>query len=90
MPGKISEGFVTGQVTVLTAALQIVPANAGRDIVKLVNTSAVACWIGGPAVTVGNGVLLPGVVGATLEVPATSAVFGITASSAVISFMDCA
>lgn len=86
---KVSEGFATGQVTVLLAALQIVPSNPGRDTITLVNTSAVACWLGGSGVTVGTGLLLPGTIGATLVLPTTSAIFGITASSAVISFMDC-
>jgi hypothetical protein len=87
---KISEGFTTGQATVLQVALQIAPANAGRENITLVNTSAVACWIGGPGVTVGTGLLLAGVVGATLVLPTTAALFGITGSSATISYMDCA
>jgi hypothetical protein len=86
---KVNEGFTTGQTTVLTAALQIAPANSGRDTITLVNTSAVAVWIGGSGVTVGTGLLLAGVVGQTLVLPTTAAIFGITASSAVVSYMDC-
>lgn len=86
---KVNEGFTTGQTTVLTSALQIAPANSGRDVIVLVNTSAVACWIGGAGVTVGTGLLLAGVIGATLVLPTTAAIFGITAGSATVSYMDC-
>lgn len=89
MSTTINEGFSTGQTTVLLVALQIAPASPGRDSITLVNTSAVACWIGGPGVTVGTGLLLNGVVGATLVLPTTNAIFGITASSATVSYMDC-
>ena len=37
----------------------------------------------------GTGLLLNGAVGATLVLPTTAAIFGITASSATISYMDC-
>lgn len=89
MATNVYEGFTTGQTTVLLAAIQIAPASAGRDTITLVNTSAVACWIGGAGVTVGTGLLLNGAVGATLVLPTTAALFGITASSATISYMDC-
>jgi ethanolamine utilization protein EutQ (cupin superfamily) len=88
MSCAVSNAFATGQATVLTSALQIAPARADRKRLTLVMAGAVDVFIGGSAVTAGNGALLTGVKGSTLVLETTSAVFGISASSAVVSYIE--
>jgi len=73
-----TSNLATGQVTITTAATQIVAARAGRSSVMVQNLGTTDVWIG-PAntVTVGNGILLVGTKGATLTIPTQGALWGI-------------
>ncbi len=87
----MASSFNTNQVTVQsTSATLIVAKNTGRKAVVITNLGTVAVYIGPNAsVTTSNGQLLPGVVGASLSIPSTSAVWGIAASSTqAVSFLD--
>lgn len=89
MSKKLSEALATGQVAVGATATLIVAANPGRDFVTIVNNAAVDVFLGGPGVTIANGQLLAGVKGTTLNIGATSAVFGVVATAtSPVSFMD--
>ena len=70
----------TNQVSVGATATQIVAARAGRGGVIIVQHGTTDVFIGGAGVSATNGVLLPGNKGASITLPDTGAIFGITAS----------
>jgi hypothetical protein len=88
--------FNTGQVSVGSGPTLIVAQNTGRKAVVITNLGTVAIYISygsnsaaGPNVSVGAGQLLPGVVGASLSIPSTSAIWGISSGAAQsVSFLD--
>lgn len=86
----MGSSFNTNQVPVLSTATLIVAQNTGRKAVVITNTSTTAIYIGNSSgVTTVNGQLLPGTVGASISIPSTSAVWGISSSStATVSFLD--
>jgi hypothetical protein len=87
-PGAPS--FATGQVTFDDSpAVLIAAARAGRRVITIINSGTTAAYIGGLGVTALTGALLPGVVGASLVLAVTGAVYGITASgSCTVSFVE--
>ena len=81
--------LATGQGTATTTVSTIVASRAGRVSVTVVNNSTTAVILGGPAVTTGTGVILPGVVGTSLTLSYSGAVGVITtAGSAALSFYE--
>ena len=74
------EAFATAQVTVGTTPTLISAARDGTDDVTIVNFGTTQVFIGNANVTVSNGFPIPGVVGASLTIPATTAIYGIVAS----------
>ena len=90
----------TNQVNVLSTPTLIVSQNTGRKAVVITNLGTTAIYIGfgsnissatGPngILTTTNGQILPGVVGASISVPSTSAIWGISSGSTqAVSFMD--
>lgn len=76
----------TSQVSVANTATQIVAARigtsgTGRVAVTVVNTGAVAVYLGATSgVTTSTGTLLPAVAGASVTINTTSAVYGIVAT----------
>jgi hypothetical protein len=65
---------------VATTATLIVAQRSGRDTVVVENTGTTAVYLGNSGVTVNNGLLLPGVLGASVAIETTDAVYGIVAS----------
>jgi hypothetical protein len=85
----VGETVVSGQVTVGATATQIAHARPGRRSILIVNEGTTAVRIGPPGVTTGNGVLLPGAVGASIRLEGGGAVYGIVASgSQAVSFIE--
>ena len=92
----MASSFNTNQVSVASSATLIVGQNTGRKAVVITNTSTTALYISsgtnaaaGPNCTTSAGQLLPGVVGASISIPSTSAVWGISGgSSATVTFLD--
>jgi hypothetical protein len=80
MTKKNYEAFATAQVVVGTTATLISAARDGTDDVTIVNFGTTQVFIGNANVTTGTGFPLPGVVGASLTIPATTAIYGIVAS----------
>ena len=81
--------FSVGQQTCTAAATQIVGANAARSGIIITNTSTTAVYLGEAAVTTLTGHYLPGVVGASVSLATTSAIYGITAGgSALCTFLQ--
>lgn len=75
--------LTTGQITVAATATVIVPTAgaAGRLSVTIVNNSTVDVFLGGPGVTISNGLLLVGTKGASITLNTSAAVYGIVATS---------
>lgn len=80
--------IATAQVTVGTTNTQIVAARAGRMAVTIENLGTGAFYVGVTGVTVGNGYLVPGVLGATVTIPTQAAVFGIAAVAQAVSVLE--
>ena len=80
MPKTMFEDFSTAQVSVGTTPTLIVAAHNGVDEVTIENLGTTAVYIGKANVTTSNGFLLPGVVGASVTLSATTAIYGIVAS----------
>lgn len=77
---NMNANFATNQATIGSTATLIVTQRSGRDTVVVENTGTTAVYLGNSAVTVSNGLLLPGVVGASIALETTDAVYGIVAS----------
>lgn len=79
----------TGQVAIGTTATALVAARASRAAVTIINGTTTPVYIGFTSgVTTGTGALLPGAIGASITIETTAALFGITASSSAISFVE--
>lgn len=78
--GGSPANFTPAQVSVATTATLIVAARTGRNLISIVNTTTTPIYLGGSGVTTSTGQLLPGVVGASLTLPYTGALYGIVAS----------
>jgi hypothetical protein len=76
----LNANFATSQATVATTATLIVAQRSGRDTVVVENTGTTAVYLGNSGVTTSNGLLLPGVVGASVALETTDAVYGVVAS----------
>jgi hypothetical protein len=77
---NLNANFATSQATVGVTATIIVAQRSGRDTVVIENTGTTAVYLGNSAVSTTNGLLLPGVVGASVALETTDAVYGIVAS----------
>ncbi len=75
-----SANFATAQASVGATATSIVGARTGRGAVTVENHGTTAVYLGGSGVTAATGLLLPGVVGASVTIPTQAAVYGITAT----------
>lgn len=77
---SINQAFATKQVIVASTATLIVAARVGRNTVVIENHGTTNVFLGNSTVTTSNGLLLPGVVGASVAIETTDAVYGIVAS----------
>lgn len=83
-----SASFATAQVTVGTTNTQIAAARTGRRAITIENLGTGAFYVGVTGVTVANGYLVPGVLGATVTIPTQAAVFGIAAAAQAVSVLE--
>lgn len=83
-----SASLATSQPTVGTTNTQIVAARSGRTAVTIQNLGTGAFYVGITGVTVANGYLVPGVVGATVTIPTQAAVFGIAAVAQQVAVLE--
>ena len=82
-----SPDFITGQVSVTGTATAIRVKDTNRRGVLIVNHGTTAVYLGDSTVTTSNGLLLAGVVGASISIPTISDVYGITGgASQTVSF----
>jgi hypothetical protein len=65
---------------VATTATLIVAQRSGRDTVVVENTGTTDVYLGNSTVTTTSGLLLPGVIGASVAIETTDAVYGVVAS----------
>jgi hypothetical protein len=77
--------FAATQVALSSTATSIVAARTGvagtgRVSVTITNTTTTAIYLGGSGVTTSTGTLLPGIVGASVTLNTTAAVYGIVAT----------
>jgi hypothetical protein len=77
---NLNANFATSQATVGTTATLIVAQRTGRDTVVVENTGTTDVYIGNSTVSTTTGLLLPGVIGASVALETTDAVYGIVAS----------
>lgn len=84
------EGSIaSAQVSVTTTAATVVASRAGRRSLLIVNHGTTDVWLGPATVTAVNGVLLPGVKGASISIPTTALVQGIVASGTqTVSYIE--
>lgn len=75
------QNLATAQVTVGTSATLLAALRSGRNAITVENAATTAVYIGGIGVTIANGFLLPGVVGASITIPFQGALYGIVAAS---------
>lgn len=80
--------LATSQVTVGTAATQIVAARSGRMAVTITMMGAGDVFVGVTGVTVANGALLLGTKGSSITIPTQAAVFGIGAVAQAVSVLE--
>ena len=81
--------IATGQVTITTAATQIVAARKERDGVELSKLGSQNLFLGCSTVTAATGHLFAGTCGTTKIYPTSDAIYGITASGEeVVSFLE--
>lgn len=78
--------FAATQVSVTSSATSIVAqrtgvSGTGRVSVTITNTTTTALYLGGSGVTTSTGTLLPGIVGASVTINTTAAVYGISSGS---------
>ena len=88
-PGSQAQNFGTAQVSVATTAT-LVETNRVRNSVTIVNLGTNQICLGQTsAVSLTNGLCLPGTVGASVTIPYSGAVWGIAATGATtVSVMD--
>jgi hypothetical protein len=75
-----SSNFATAQVSVTTGNTTIATLRAGRFAITVINTGTNQVFLGVTGVSITTGVVLPGVVGASVTIPTSAAVFGTVAS----------
>lgn len=86
---SLSTGFNTGQAIVAATATLIVSQRAGRDTVVIENHGTTNVFIGKSNVTTSTGLLLPGVVGASVAIETTEALYGIVGTGTqAVSFIE--
>jgi len=77
---SLNTGLKTGQAVVASTATLIAASRIGRDTVIIENHGTTNVFIGASDVTTSTGLLLPGVVGASVALETTSAIYGIVAT----------
>jgi len=74
------EDFSTAQVTVGITATLIAASKSGIDKVTIENLGTTPVYIGKSNVSATNGFLLPGTIGASITLSATTDIYGIVAT----------
>lgn len=86
---NVAENIATGQTTVGATATLIAVARVGRYSITVENSGTTDLFVGDAQVTAGTGVLLPGVVGASITLNFSGALFAIAGSgSQAVSFYE--
>lgn len=75
-PAQVS----VGATATVIAAARTGAAGTGRVSITITNTTTTAIYLGGSGVTTSTGTMLPGVVGASVTINTTAAVYGIVAT----------
>lgn len=73
-----SATMTPAQVSVGATATLIAALRSGRNSITVENTGTTAIYLGGSGVTTSTGVLLPGVLGASITLNYSGALYGIT------------
>lgn len=88
-PVTAPSNIATAQVSVTSAATQVATNRVSRRLLTVENTSSTAVYLGncagssGATVTTSNGLLLPGTVGASLNIEMAGPLCGIVATGTV-------
>lgn len=80
--------IATGQVSCGTGATALVPINMNRAAITIENTTATPIYLGVSTVSAVTGHLLPGVIGASITLSTSAAIFCIAGSAATVTFIE--
>jgi hypothetical protein len=72
--------IATSRSTAGATSTQLVAARTGRGAVTFQNLGTVDVYLGPAGVTAATGFLLPGVIGASVTIPTSAAVFGVAST----------
>lgn len=80
--------IATGQVSVGTGNTQVIAARSGRQAVTITNLGTGVVYLGNTGVLSTTGMILPGVIGASITIPTQGAVFGIAPVAQSVAFLE--
>lgn len=81
--------LATNQVSVALTSTQIAAARSSRGAITVTNHGTNPVYIGTGTVTAANGLLLPGVVGASVTIPTNAQIAGIaTGGAQTVSYLE--
>jgi hypothetical protein len=79
----------TAQVSVAITSTQIAAARSSRGAITITNHGTNPVYIGTGTVTAANGLLLPGVIGASVTIPTNAQIAGIaTGGVQIVSYLE--
>lgn len=85
---KGSSSLATGQVTVGATSTLVAAARANRGRIRITMVGAADAFCGNTGVTVTTGDLLAGTKGTTMTIETNAAVYCVTATTVVVSYME--
>lgn len=80
MSKNLNEDFETTQVVIGTTPTLIAAGRLGADDITIENLGTTQVFLGNASVSTTTGFPIPGVAGASLTIPVTTALYGIVAS----------
>lgn len=81
--------LATSQISCASTATQAAQLRTGRDTLIIENTTTTAVYLGGSGVTTSNGMLLPGIVGASITIHYSGLLYCIVATgTATVTVME--
>jgi UDP-N-acetylglucosamine enolpyruvyl transferase len=80
--------IATAQPSVGTTSTLVVAARTGRAAVTIENLTSTPIYLGASGVTSTTGMLLPGVVGASMTIEGSMAVYGVASVAASVSVLE--
>lgn len=81
--------MAAGQISVATTSTLIAAARSTRNTITVVNHGTTPVYLGNTGVTTGTGFLLPGVLGASMSIETTAALYGVVGTGTqTVSYLE--